>query len=242
MIQFRRKIFSEYDAMRSLYVELMKYSDRTKFGIIDTSSLIPILKGNNVVIEKFVISTSMFGRDKYRMYLKIGARAKMPDEVRLPQRVYDRRLGNMQLNINKGIFDNDNQYQYNNNNNGNNNFNNNSEGGNKIELNTNSPSNDTIDNRKNNRNFQKKQKNNSEVNFREKLFSKNKNKQFPFISAQLSPHIDLSYEVRELLGDAILYDKKSRSLVLEFATIKDAIQALNILPFGLGYKIFLLNS
>lgn len=240
MIQFRRKIFSEYDAMRSLYVELMKYSDRTKFGIIDTSSLIPILKGNNVVIEKFVISTSMFGRDKYRMYLKIGARAKMPDEVRLPQRVYDRRLGNMQLNINKGIFDN----QYNNNN-GNNFNNNNNNEGNKIELNTNSPNNDNIGNRKNNsnKNFQKKQKNNSEVNFREKLFGKNNNnKPFPFISAQLSPHIDLSYEVRELLGDAILYDKKSRSLVLEFATIKDAIQALNILPFGLGYKIFLLNS
>lgn len=240
MIQFRRKTFSEYDAMRSLYVELMRYSDRTKFGIIDTSSLIPILRGNNVVIEKFVISTSMFGKDKYRMYLKIGARAKMPDEVRLPQRVYDRRLGNMQLNINKGIFDNDN---YNNNNNNNNR----GGGGDKdVELDTTPPTTDKIkDNNYNkggkNKNWKYGQKTESEITFREKLFKDNK-KQFPFVSAQFSPHIDLSYEVKELLGDAILYDKKSRSLVLEFATIRDAIQALNILPFGLGYKIFLLNA
>ena len=244
MIRFRRKTFSEYDAMRSLYVELMRYSDRTKFGIIDTSSLIPILRGNNVVIEKFVISTSMFGKDKYRMYLKIGARAKMPDEVRLPQRVYDRRLGNMQLNISKGIFDNDN---YNNSNNNNNN--NQNGGGDKgeIELNTPAPTNDKI---KDNNNYNKDGKNKgrygrktmSEITFREKQFGKNDKKQFPFVSAQFSPHIDLSYEVKELLGDAILYDKKSRSLVLEFATIRDAIQALNILPFGLGYKIFLLNA
>ena len=241
MINFRRKTFSEYDAMRSLYVELMKYSDRTKFGIIDTSSLIPILRGNNVVVEKFVISTSMFGRDKYRMYLKIGARAKMPDEVRLPQRVYDRRLGNMQLNFNKGIFEND----YDNNNN--NNYNKNNRDREKVDLNTDPPQNDNIDgggnqsgNNGNNRN-NKKRKTYSSIEFREKFFG-DKKKQFPIVSAQFSPHIDLSYEVRELLGDAILYDKKSRSLVLEFSNIKDAIQALNILPFGLGYKIFLLNA
>ena len=45
MIKFRQKDFSEYDAMRTLYVELMKKSDRNKFGIIDQSALIPILKG-----------------------------------------------------------------------------------------------------------------------------------------------------------------------------------------------------
>ena len=82
MIKFRQKEFTEYDAMRSLYVKLMRYSDRNKFGVIDTSALIPVLRGNNVVIERFVISTSMFGKDKYRMYLKIGAKAKLPDEVR----------------------------------------------------------------------------------------------------------------------------------------------------------------
>lgn len=71
MIKFRQKEFTEYDAMRSLYVKLMRYSDRNKFGVIDTSALIPVLRGNNVVIERFVISTSMFGKDKYRMYLKL---------------------------------------------------------------------------------------------------------------------------------------------------------------------------
>ena len=48
-------------------------------------------------------------------------------------------------------------------------------------------------------------------------------------------------EVKELLGDAVNYDKKSRSLVLEFRTIQDAIRAINILPFGVNYKIFLLD-
>lgn len=223
MIQFRRKTFSEYDAMRSLYVELMKYSDRTKFGIIDTSSLIPVLKGNNVVIEKFVISTSLFGRDRYRMYLKIGARAKMPDEVRLPERVYDRRIGNMQLKFNKGIFDNDYYEDLNNQKKSNKNG-----GDKKTDLDTTPPSND-----------KKKTNNYSEV-LKEGLFADKK--VYPAVSAEFSPIIDLSYEVSELLGDAILYDKKSRTLVLEFSSIKDAIQALNILPFGLGYKIFLLNS
>ena len=45
----------------------------------------------------------------------------------------------------------------------------------------------------------------------------------------------------QLLGEAINYDKKSRSLVLEFKTMEDAIRAINILPFGVNYKIFLLD-
>lgn len=203
MIKFKEKNFSEYDAMRSLYVELMKNFDRSRIGVIDSSALIPILRGNNIVIERFVISTSLFGKDKYRMYLKIGSRAKLPDQVRLPQRTQVRKLGNFQLNINKGIFEKNN-----------------------------------FDNSGNNNN---KTKNYSELG-RTKLFTDKKNKQFPVISTQFNPYIDLSYEVSELLGDAILYDKKSRSLVLEFSTIQDAIRALNILPFGIGYKIYLLNS
>lgn len=223
--RLKRKVFSEYDAMRSLYVELMKYSDRSKFGIIDSSALIPILRGNNIVIEKFVISTSFFGRDKYRMYLKIGAKAKMPDEVRLPQRVYDKRLGNMQVNFQKGLFDDKPQNQNNNWDNKKNYNNNNKEG-----LNTEAPTNDKVT---------KKQKTHSEIVFREKIFG---DKQFPVVNASFSPQINISYQVKELIGDAIKYDKKSRSLVLEFSTIQDAIRALNILPFGLGYKIYLLNA
>ena len=223
--RLKRKVFSEYDAMRSLYVELMKYSDRSKFGIIDSSALIPILRGNNIVIEKFVISTSFFGRDKYRMYLKIGAKAKMPDEVRLPQRVYDKRLGNMQVNFQKGLFDDKPQNQNNNWDNKKNYNNNNKEG-----LNTEAPTNDRVT---------KKQKTHSEIVFREKIFG---DKQFPVVNASFSPQINISYQVKELIGDAVKYDKKSRSLVLEFSTIQDAIRALNILPFGLGYKIYLLNA
>ena len=224
MINFRQKEFTEYDAMRSLYVKLMRYSDRNKFGVIDTNALIPILRGNNVVIERFVISTSIFGKDKYRMYLKIGAKAKLPDEVRLPGRTYDKRLGNMQLNVNHSIFapkDYEQQQQ--------------SQKKDDTRLNdTSGPSNDKS----------RRQKNYSEFPgsiLEQKEFGKD-NKQYPYISGSFSPSIDLSYEVSELLGEAIKYDKKSRTLVLEFKTIEDAINALNILPFGLGYKIYLLNA
>lgn len=187
MIKFRQKEFSEYDAMRELYVELMKRSDKNKFPIIDTSALIPILKGNNIVIERFVISTSIFGTDKYRMYLKIGAKAKLPDEVRLSGRVYDKRLLNVRVSLKGGYL--------------------------------------------------KKQ-----FSDKEKLFGKKGGGPADQIQTELSPNLDLSIPVTKLLGEAIKYDKKSRSLVLEFSSINDAINALNILPFGLNYKIYLLDS
>jgi len=200
MIQFRQKTFSEYDAMRSLYVELLKYGDRNKWKVIDRDSLIPVLRGNNVVIERFVISTSFAHRDRYRLYLKIGAKAKLPDEVRLPERVYDKKLGNATINFNVGLFDPDSK-------------------------------------KKDNNNQSQKQKNMSVV-FRQKDFGKGGPP--PTISAGISPNINLTYEVRELLGEAVKYDKKERSLVLEFKSIEDAIKALNILPFGINYNIFLL--
>lgn len=269
MIKFRQKQFSEYDAMRSLYVELMRGADRSKFGIIDTSSLIPVLRGNNVVIEKFTIVTSLFGKDKYRMYLKVGAKAKMPDEVRLPGRSSFRRLGNMQLNFNNAIFapgNEDDNFGGNNGGGGGNNKGNNSS---PVLLlgSTEPPKNDTIkdseerNNNRNNRGGNNKgnnnrgnngrgnkryQKNMSSIMTEERIFADNnkndKKKIPPFISSSFSPSIDLSYEVNELLGDAVRYDKKERSLVLDFDSIRDAISALNILPFGLGYKIYLLNS
>ena len=104
MIKFAQKQYTEYDAMRALYVELMKYSDKNKFEVIDKSALIPVLKGNNVVIERFVISTSTFGKDKYRMYLKIGAKAKLPDEVRLAgETVYDKKLLDLSISFKGGV-------------------------------------------------------------------------------------------------------------------------------------------
>lgn len=236
MIKFRQKEFTEYDAMRSLYVKLMRYSDRTKFGVIDTSALIPVLRGNNVVIERFVISTSMFGKDKYRMYLKIGAKAKLPDEVRLPGKTYDKRLGNMQLNVSHSIFapkDSDPNWVS------------------KEKKNDDTNLGDTTkpenDNPGGGRGGRRKQGIFSEfpgsiLEQREFKSKRGGDKQYPYISGSFSPSFDLSYEVSELLGEAVKYDKKSRTLVLEFKSIEDAINALNILPFGLGYKIYLLNA
>lgn len=203
MIKFRQKEFSEYDAMRSLYVELMKRC-KDRFKVIDTSSLIPILKGNNIVIERFVISTSLFGADTYRMYIRIGAKAKLPDEVRLPGKVYDKRLLNVSMRFKGGV---NKPFQ--------NNFS------------------DLINTEKE----------------RVKLFSNNKGKKNnngggggDAITAEVSPNLDLSIQRTKLLGEAVKYDKKSRLLVLEFSNIYEAIDALNILPFGLNYSIYLLNS
>lgn len=206
MIIFKQKAFSEFDAMRSLYMELVKNSKPNRFQMIKLNSLLPILKGNNVVIERFVISTGLFKRDTYRMYLKIGAKAKMPDEVRLPSRVYDETLFNATLNVG---FD-----------------------GAPI------------------------QKNNSEIEtktlFKEKSFGKNNKKKNNNgngdgggnrggLKSNLNFPVNVSYEVKKLLGEAVNYDKKSRSLVLEFETIQDAINAINILPFGMNYRIYLLD-
>ena len=206
MIEFKEKRFSEYDAMRSLYVELMKYGDRNKYRVIDSSQLIPILKGNNVVIERFVISTSFLHKDKYRMYLKVGAKAKMPDDVRLPSHVYDRKLLDAQININPAMFGGNNQQQ-----------------------------------------GQPQQKESSETAGTKSLFTQ---KTFgkgggggpkPLVTGNMSFSGNISYDVKELLGDAVKYDKKERSLVLEFSSISDAIKALNILPFGINYNIYLLG-
>ena len=191
MIEFRQKLFSEYDAMRSLYVELMKYSDRNKFKLINSSQLLPTLKGNSVVIERFVISTAFGHRDRYRMYIKVGAKAKMPDEVRLPEHVYDKRLLNIKISFKNKLFSEEGVLKY-----------------------------KLFDNNK------KKKKNNGDNNGA--FF----NSDLPF---------DLSIPVRELLGEALKYDKTSRSLVLEFNNIQDAIRAINILPFGLKYQIYLLE-
>lgn len=199
MIQFRQKQFTEYDAMRTLYERILRRTggDRNKkFKIINTSALIPILRGNNVVVEKFTISTSMFGgKERYRMYIKIGAKAKLPDEVRLPSlKEYDDRLGKISLNIGEGLFR------------------------------------------------------------AVKKFSYPEQKEFgkgggggdsgggPSVKSNLSHEIFLNKKRQELLGESIEYSKTQRSLVLEFKTVDDAIDALNYLPFGLNYQIYLLDA
>ena len=196
MIEFRQKNFSEYDAMKSLYEELKRYSRQNRnnfsFSIIDSSALIPILKGNNIVIERFVISTSFGKKDKYRMYLKIGAKAKLPDEVRLPS--YDRRNNgpiNLKFRLGSGI---------------------------------------------------QKKKYFSEVLEQREFDNKKKDGGGgQAVDSGIEFYPDLSYTTNELKGETLKYDKKERSLVLEFPDIRSAIDALNILPFGLNYKIYLLD-
>ena len=134
------------------------------------------------------------------MYLKIGAKAKMPDEIKLPNKVYDERLLGMQINFN-GAF------------------------GSK------------------NNNNEPQQRNNSDTTegtivFRQKEF---KGGPPPTITTNINPYINITHEVEDMIGDAVEYDKKSRSLVLEHNSIQDAIKALNILPFGINYKIYLLT-
>lgn len=203
MIEFKQKYYSEYDAMKSFYEELKKYSRMNrafpKVDIIDSSALIPVLRGNNVVIERFVISTSFGSKDKYRMYLKIGARAKMPDEVRLPSEAREKRLMNLNFKINGGL-----------------------------------PG----------RRF-------FSENYRIKLFTKNNNNKKNngggggggnMFSSELSLNPELSYVEKELKGKTLSYDKRERSLVLEFDSIDAAIKSLTILPFGLNYNIYLLDA
>ena len=224
MIQFRQKEFTEHDAMRLLYTELKKdgfWRDRVK--VINRNSVIQVLRGNNILIERFVISTNLFNRDKYRLYIKIGAQAKLPDEVRLPEIIQQRKFLNTKLEFKTagGPF-----YQ--------NEFS------------------ETVE----------------DLLLREKLFGKGKKKNkggnngnnnnnnnnnqpsSPSVYANITNTTnghELVYEIRTLLGEAIKYDKKDRSLVLEFDgpkenAIKSLKEALNILPFGLEYNIYLLDA
>lgn len=190
MAIFRQKTFSEYEAMRSLLVELQKrygFDLKKRINIIDQSALIPVLRGNNVVIEKFVITTRMFGKDKYRMYLKMGAGVSLPNDVRLTGRSVRNSFGKLSVSSNGGF----------------------------------KPKEKSFGNKNNNN------KNNGGGNL---------------IGGKYNFDIDMSYDSTELLGEVVKYDKKDRSLVLEFNSIYDAISSLDILPFGLSYKLYLLES
>lgn len=196
MITFRQKEFTEYDAMKAFYNELCRLTDRNRFPICTKSELPSILKGNNVVIEKFVIASPFFGRDVYRMYIRVGLKAKMPEAIRLTDKQYDKRLGDFQVNLKSGnLFD------------------------------------------------------SQERNYSEVLEQREFKGGYPFwkpqMSADFRPDRDamsISYLVKESLGEAIVNDKKTRTVVLEFKSIQDAIRVLNLLPFGLNYKIYILDA
>lgn len=215
MINFRQKEFTEYDAMRSLYVELMRGDCRLRIETIGRSELIPILRGNNIVIERFVISP--VGRqDKYRMYLKIGAKAKLPDQVRLTSRSEFKKLGSLKVDLQAAAFP--------------------PGGGNN---NNNNQQNNQKKNNKNNQGQQNQGKQKTYSVLDQRNYS---NGPAPFAKASLPMFVDINYQVNKLLGEALVYDKRSRTLVLEFDSIRDAINALNVLPFGINYKLYLLDD
>lgn len=208
MIEFKEKKFTEYDAMKSLYEEMKRYSRERRnfsFEVIDSTALIPILRGNNIVIERFVISTSFGRKDVYRMYLKFGARVKMPENLRLPS--YNRRndLFKLNLNIKNSIpFP-----GFNNNNN-------------------------------------PKQTQSSESQYLENtgLIQKEfKGDKGPggFFNPMIEMHPGFSYNTKELKGEVLKYSVKDRQAVIEFPDIRNAIESLEILPFGLNYKLYLLD-
>lgn len=207
MIQFRQKQFTEYDAMKSLYETIMRLTGGDKarrFPIINKSGLISVLRGNNIVVEKFTISTSLFGKEKYRMYIKIGAKAKLPDEVRLPKvKVYEQKLCDLNLGFGGSI-------------------------------NPRERLNSSTENRQGEiqKQFGGGKGNNDGGGGQGKgLLSFGGNNRF-----------FLTKEINDYLAKAIKYSKTERSLVLELSSIEDAIKALNILPFGLNYTIYLLDA
>lgn len=195
MIKFKQKQYTEYDAMRSLYKEMVNnaHGDRRRMpNVCNPSSLPSILKGSNIIIERFVITPSILGKDKYRMYLKIGAKAKLPDNVRLPSESRTSRLGSASINFNAT------QRAFSNKSN---------KGGGGGE----------------------------QVDYGDRM-------KFGKVSTSFNPDISIIREEKKLLGEVVKYDKPSRSLILEFTSIRDAIKALDILPFGLEYRYYLLES
>jgi hypothetical protein len=270
MITFRQKEFTEYDAMKAFHNELCRLTDRFKFPICTKSELFSILKGNNVVIEKFVIASPFFGRDVYRMYIRVGLKAKMPEAIKLTDKQYDKRLGDFQLNFKSGNYfgshgftmekrdgnsttsigyrvsnqggDDDQSGNNNNNNQRNNNNNNNNQRNNNQKRNNNNQK---------KRNGKSKQKKYSDIEYSKGLLEQREFKGggipgwTPTFTSEFHPDRDsmsISYLVKETLGEAIVNDKETRTVVLEFKSIQDAIRVLNVLPFGLNYKIYLLDA
>ena len=182
MIKFREKLYSEYDAMRSLYNTLN--SRNARFDVISESALPAVMRGNNVVIEKFMISTNLFGRDKYRTYIKLGSRLKLPTSIRLPKYYENKRIGGLGLSVLYG-------------------------GG--------------------------------SGNSKKKGSGGSDNKDQQNQQNQQGASVGLEITNGRSVAESLKYDKSSGTLILESNSIDDAVNALNILPFGISYKVFLLQ-
>ena len=238
MIEFREKFFAEADAMRQLWVEIQRTQRQTggypRIEVIrDPGQLFGILHGNNVVIERFTISRGFFGKDKYRMFLKMGSRVKLPDNVLLPSITRLNKVASVSLNYGNSLYPTHKDFS---------DTLENGEARQKIFSdpkkdrrgggnNRGQRGRDQKPNQNPNQNNQRKKKENEGGPVKMNIDTK----------VGVEPHY-LEYESREIKGDVVKYDKKERSLVLEFTTIKDAIESLDILPFGLDYKVYLLDA
>ena len=208
MITFKRKEFSEYENMRVLYNEIQRnFYLKNKIRMIDPSALPSILRGNNVVIEKFSIITSLFNKDRYVMYLKMGAKVKLPDKIRLDGDNVKENIGNMSIKFKSGI----------------------------PKFNSGSSEKKFSDTYGTRIFFESGGKDNGKK-------KKKGDGGGGFINAEFTPYENLSYDYTRLIGRVVKYNKIERSLVLEFDSKMDALKALDILPFGLDYNLYLLNS
>jgi hypothetical protein len=215
MIRFKEKVYSEYDAMRQLYVEMGKryrgIDGKPGFKAISPSYLPGILKGNSVVIEKFVIVSRMIGSDKYRMYIKLGSKIKLPDKIKLPS--LDSNYVNM--GVIKGTLG------------GGPLFKNNYQGKNNKQDDFEDEEEDEDESNSYNRNK------------RQRKFSNKKSGGGYGFKLETSKGIGITSN--KPLGSTVLYDKNSRSLVLEFNSIRDAVESLNYLPLGLSYDLYIVS-
>lgn len=114
MIKFRQKEFTEADAMRPFYVKLQEYMRDRRcplVQVIGKNEMLPILSGNNVIIERFVLAGKILGKDKFKMYLRFGSKVKLPEVFKLSDFKYETKslLGGSKLNI--GISSNNNNQQ-----------------------------------------------------------------------------------------------------------------------------------
>jgi hypothetical protein len=229
MIEFREKFFAEADAMRQLWVEIQRTQRQTggypRIEVVrDPGQLFGILHGNSVVIERFTLSRGFFGKDKYRMFLKMGSRVKLPDNVLLPSVTRTNKVASLSFNYGNKLFPTHKDFS-------------DTQEGPGVKLFHNK---DDKNNGNNGRN------NGGGGGGNPKKKDKNNNGGFP-VQMEVGTNVKteptyITYDTKEIKGDVVKYDKKERSLVLEFNTIRDAIESLDILPFGLDYKVYLLDA